>query len=189
MTRKTPTPQAGQGAPKTIRLGPKRPSGRPSGYSQELADRICLLISEGKSLRAICERDDMPSRRAVFTWLMRHDDFASRYARARELQADLLFDEILEIADDTSKDFVETTIGEGITVRRADHEHINRSRLRVDTRKWMAAKLAPKKYGERVTQEISGLDGAPLAPTIILTGRPEPAPAPEAVAGVRDKRH
>ena len=71
--------------------------------------------------------------------------------RAREAQADALFDECLEIADDTSGDLTtkESTNEDGTPVLVVNHEHINRSRLRVDTRKWLVAKLAPKKYGER----------------------------------------
>jgi hypothetical protein len=188
VARKTPKPSAGKKAPEIDKAEPKRSVGRPFGYSNELADQICMLIAEGRSLRSICRREDMPERRTVLRWLQRHEEFCRQYARARELQADWLFDEILEIADDSSRDFVPTQIAEGVAVNRVDHEHIHRSRLRVDTRKWMVARLAPKKYGDRIAQEISGFDGAPLSPTIILTGRPEAAPEPQVMAG-EDRRH
>ena len=75
-----------------------------------------------------------------------------QYARAREEQADKLFREIIEIADDASGDYVTTSDGKRIV----DHENIQRSRLRVDARKWAAARLAPKKYGDRVEHDVRG---------------------------------
>jgi len=121
-------------------------------YSQDIADAICEQIADGKSLRAICEQEGMPTRATVFRWLgdERFILFRDRYARAREAQADVLFDEIKEIADDTRGD---TIVGEDGTAS-ADHEWIARARLRVDARKWMAGKLRPKVYGDRL--DISG---------------------------------
>lgn len=121
-------------------------SGRPSTYSKALAATICERLSDGESLRAICRNPDMPSRDSVFRWLRVHPEFSDQYARARELQADALADEILAIADDGSRDYVIDEDG----IKRVDHEHIQRSRLRVDARKWYAAKLAPKKYGDKI---------------------------------------
>jgi len=111
--------------------------------------------------------------------------------RAREEQADRLFEECLAIADDTTGDVV--MVGKGGQVERVDHGNIQRSRLRVDTRKWMAGKLAPKKYGDRVTHEQQQLDadGKPMIPTftINVSGYAEPPPAPEATPRVKDTRH
>jgi hypothetical protein len=86
----------------------------------------------------------MPSQTAVFNWLAKYPDMLEKYARARESQADVLFDEILEIADEGKRD---TYIDEN-GVERTDHDVVARSRLRVDARKWMAGKLRPKKYGD-----------------------------------------
>jgi hypothetical protein len=163
MTRKIPKPRTSKKSPQTEKAEAKRPVGRPSAYNSALASEICTLIAEGLSLRAICKRDGMPSRSAVFAWLIKHEDFVGQYALARELQADWLFDEILEIADDAMNDFVTHQTAEGVTVNRVDHEHIQRARLRVDTRKWMAGKLAPKKYGDQITQRMVGADGGPVA--------------------------
>jgi hypothetical protein len=96
--------------------------------------------------------------------------------RAREAQTDKLFEECLEIADDTSGDYIEKKNDDGSTFWAVDHENIQRSKLRIDTCKWMAGKLAPKKYGEKVTQEIGGSGGGPL---VIVTGVPR---AGEAIA-------
>ena len=124
-------------------------------FTQEIADTICGRIAEGESLRAICLSDDMPGRTTVFKWLLNHPDFANQYARARELQADTLFEEILEIADDRSGD-VKVIGRDGEEREVCDTEFVQRSRLRVDARKWMAGKMAPKKYGDKVDVNHQG---------------------------------
>ena len=94
-----------------------------------------------------------------------------RYTRAREAQADKFFREIIEIADDASGDYV--TTGDGMTI--VDHENIQRSRLRVDARKWAAARLAPKKYGDHISHDVKG-SGANFQPAILIQigdGAPE----------------
>lgn len=98
----------------------------------------------------------MPSKSAVFKWLAQRKDFADQYARAREAQADALFDEILGIADDGKND---TYTDEEGNVR-TNQDVIARSRLRVDARKWMAGKLRPKVYGEKL--ELAGDPQAPI---------------------------
>jgi len=135
--------------------------GRHSEFSQEIADRICERIACGESLRAICKSDDFPAMATIFRWLAdtANESFREQYARARETQADTLFDEILEIADDGSQDYKTVQRGEE-TVEVVDQEHIQRSRLRVDARKWMAGKLKPKVYGDKL--ELAGNKDAPL---------------------------
>src|SRR5260370_40206331 len=91
-------------------------------------------------------------------------DFRDQYARAREEQADKLFREIIEIADDASGDYVTTSDGKTIV----DHENIQRSRLRVDARKWAAARLAPKKYGDHISHDVNR-PGANFHPAILIT--------------------
>jgi hypothetical protein len=122
---------------------------RPSDYTQEIADLLCEGISDGRSLRDICAAEDMPARSTVFRWLSLHKEFSDQYARAKEAQADILFDEVLSIADqyDSAAD-------------KLDVDHIQRARLRIDARKWMAGKLRPKKYGEKL--ELAGDPDAPL---------------------------
>lgn len=129
--------------------------GRPSIFSQELVDLICDRISNGESLRKICRDDEMPNFVTIFRWLDKYPAFCKQYTRAREIQADTMAEEILEIADDGKQD----VYIDGDGKERVDNEVIARSRLRVDARKWLASKMAPKKYGERVAQEISGPDG------------------------------
>jgi len=107
---------------------------------------ICARIAAGESLNAICKSDGMPRLTAVYAWLAEHEDFAKMYARAREEQADTLADEIVAIADDGSNDTYTDENG----FEHVNQENIQRSKLRVDARKWVAAKLKPRKYGERV---------------------------------------
>ncbi len=137
--------------------------GRPSEFTQEIADRICEGIADGKSLRSICLAEDMPNKATVFRWLAAHTAFSDQYARAREAQADTLADELTDIADDSARDFIQTENGPAYNA-----EHVNRSRLRVDTRKWIASKLKPKKYGEKVQQELSGPSGGPIEAKIVI---------------------
>lgn len=138
--------------------------GRPSDFSQGLADHICERIADGESLRAICNAEDMPNKATIFRWLSANQAFSDQYARARETQADSLFDEILSIADDGHNDWMERNYGEE-TRWVENGEALRRSQLRVDARKWMAGKLRPKKYGEKVTQEHTGENGGPLVVT------------------------
>ena len=119
--------------------------GRPSDYTDELADRICSELSDGKSMRTVCSPDNMPDKATVFRWIRTRGEFRNQYARAKEESADALTDEMLDIADDTANDYIKTD-EEGI---RLNPENIQRSRVRIDTRKWLASKLKPKKYGDK----------------------------------------
>lgn len=137
------------------------PQGRPSDYREETAFIICARMAEGESLRSICRDEGMPDKATVFRWLAKHESFRDQYAKAMEARAETLADEIVDIADDGSNDWIERNDPENPGYRE-NGEAIQRSRLRVDARKWVASKLLPKKYGERVTQEISGPDGKPV---------------------------
>ncbi len=122
--------------------------GRPSLYTDKLAAKICRRLAEGESLRAICADKAMPGISTVMGWLFdgNHNGFSEQYARAREAQAEIRADEIVDIADDDTNDFTADKDGKLV----ANSEHIQRSRLRVDARKWIAAKLLPKRYGDKL---------------------------------------
>lgn len=139
-------------------MGKYVPTGRASTFTKEKGEEICLKIIEGLSVRKICEEPGMPNQSTVYDWLLRDEIFAEQYARAREIQADNIFEEILEISDDSAQDTFVDAEGN----RKTDHEVVSRSRLRVDARKWMAGKLAPKKYSDKLISEISGPDGGPI---------------------------
>ena len=127
----------------------KKPTGRPSTFTQDVADKICERLIEARSLRSICQDDDMPSVTTVMKWLTQFPAFAEQYTRARELQADAIFDEILDIADDGSNDWMVARDKDGQTGWKENGEALQRSRLRIDSRKWMAGKLRPKKYSDK----------------------------------------
>ena len=137
-------------------LNGKRPVGRPSKRSRIIEDEICTRLAQGESLTSICDDDHMPCRDTIFAWLLNEeidgeDRFSDRYARARQLQAEAMADDILAIADDGRNDTYEDKDGNVLT----DNDVIQRSRLRVDTRKFLMAKLLPKKYGDRPEQNIN----------------------------------
>jgi len=169
MTRRTNTNQS-KSKPANSKIG------RPSSYAKAVGTAICERLSQGESLRRICSDKDMPGKSTVMRWLADKDllGFRDQYARARELQADYWAEEIIEIADDGTNDYVERANKDGSTSKAVDSEHINRSRLRVDTRKWLMARLAPKKYGDRVTAEHSGLDGTPIRHHVDIAFIPAP---------------
>ena len=129
-----------------------------SSFTQEMADIICEKIAKGESLRKICLDKDTPSHTTILKWLREIDGFASQYARAREDQAEFYLDEIIAISDESSQDKIANEDG----TERTDSEAIQRSKLRVDTRKWAMAKLAPKKYGDKIQQEIVGANGGAI---------------------------
>jgi len=135
---------------------PKEPKkmGRPIVITEEVVARICEEIStKPVSLKTICTPKDMPAVSTVWDWIRKDQDFSDRYARAKEAQANLLAEEILAIADDNRGD-EETRFdqdGQAYTVE--NKEYVNRSRLRIDARKWLAAKLLPKRFGDKVEIE------------------------------------
>lgn len=142
--------------------------GRPSEYSQEVVDRICEEIATtSKSLRTICAPDDMPSVRTILNWLNTKPDFLLQYERAKQEQADFMSEEMLEIADDGSNDFMTIVKGDQ-TYEVENKEWTSRSKLRVDTRKWLASKLKPKKYGDKL--DVTS-DGEKLQQEIIVKGQ------------------
>jgi hypothetical protein len=114
-----------------------RGRGRPSTYSLELAAEICAWIASGQSLKSFCKQPDAPSLSTVYQWRAAHKEFADLYAHAREDQAEALADEMLDIADDSTLD-------------------PNDRRIRIDARKWIASKLKPRTYGDRVQTEVGG---------------------------------
>jgi len=138
--------------------------GRPTKYSPELAELICNTIatSANKSIVKLCEENEQfPDYTTIKRWLRdeSHAEFRTLYAQAKEDQAEMLAEEIIAIADDSSNDEITTEDGRTIENR----EFINRSKLRVDARKWVAAKLLPRKYGDRNQIEFPDKDGNPQA--------------------------
>lgn len=129
--------------------------GHPTLYSAELAAAICAGLAEGRSLRAVCNDDDMPAMSTVFLWLGQDDkaEFLEQYTRAREQRVDAMFEDMQEIADEARLDYVETRDKAGNPKLILNTENISRSKLRIETRQWMLARMAPKKYGDKMQVE------------------------------------
>lgn len=125
-------------------------------YTPELADRICAEIIDGKSVRTICKMEGMPSKRTIMYWLRIHAEFKKLYDIACVERSEAYAEEIVDIADDGSNDWMERELDNGKSVTVVDHEHIQRSRLRVEARKWICAKMKPRKYGEKIELEHTG---------------------------------
>lgn len=147
----TPTPEKkGTWGGKRENTGGKRTgAGRPSSFSWEIAKEICVRIADGEMLTSICSDVHMPSRSTVNQWLLfdgdpQHDEFKKVYGRAKEIQADTLFDETLDIADDTARDW--KMVGKNKDVPTPDSEVVNRSKLRAEVRFKIAGYLNPMKY-------------------------------------------
>lgn len=135
----------------------EKKTGRPTDFSEKIVDQICERISEGESLRTICADDNMPTKTTVFRWLAKEEnkEFRDQYARAREIQAENLAEEMFEIADDGTNDWM--TIGRGDNKYEIENKEVtNRSKLRVETRKWYLSKILPKKYGDKLDVAHSG---------------------------------
>ena len=125
-------------------------TGRPEIYTNDLANAICTEIAtSSRSLRTICNAEGMPSVSTILNWLRDKPDFLAQYTRAKEEQADYMQEEMVDIADDGSNDFMTIVKGDQeYTVE--NKEWTSRSKLRVETRKWIASKLKPKKYGDKI---------------------------------------
>lgn len=116
-------------------------AGRPTKFTEAFANNICERIMNGESLREICLSDNMPKRTTVHRWLSENEVFQNQYARARDTQADTLADDIIAISDTAT-----------------DKDSAAAAKVRVDARKWVAAKLKPKRYGDKLDldQTIDG---------------------------------
>lgn len=126
-------------------------AGRPSDYTTETAELICMRLSEGESLRSVCSDEGMPSKQSVLRWLTKHEEFRCQYVRAKEQGAEALAEEMFDIADDGANDWMEKKDKDGEAIGwQLNGEHVRRSQLRIDTRKWYLSKIMPKKYGEKV---------------------------------------
>ena len=136
------------------------PGGRPTKYNEKLASHICKLRSEGKSLRAIARMPSMPAMSTIMKWLNQKLQFAEQYAKACEADADLAFDELVDLAD------------------KATAKNVQAVKLAIDTRKWVLSKRLPKKYGDRMGLELSGKDGEGIDFRVTFVD-PDPEEDPE----------
>ena len=129
-------------------------------YDKSICEDIFKRLSQGETLRAICKSDEKyPDESTIRLWIRKDPELFKEYAAARDIGLDCIADKIISIAADGSNDFhIDPATGK----QKLDKDHVNRSRLLVDTLKWYLCKQAPKRYGERITQEITGKDGQAL---------------------------
>jgi len=121
-------------------------AGRPTDYTPAMADDICARLVDGESLRAVCRSESMPNVATVMRWIGDHERFREQYAKATEERAAGMFEDMLDIADSVDQ----------------DSACVAKARLQVDTRKWALSRMNPKKYGDKLTQELTGADGGPI---------------------------
>jgi len=114
--------------------------GRPTDYTEELADNICSLIAGGSNLNKICSDDDMPNRSTVYEWFRKHESFSTNYVRAREDRADYRFDRVDEVIKDLRADVIDAS----------------QARVELDAIKWQTGKEKPKQYGDKLDVEHGG---------------------------------
>lgn len=147
-----------QEKPKRGLLGSPRPTnrvGRPSNYSHDIAVAVCEHIANGMTLAQISKLPGMPRMHLIFRWLANDQQFRQIYDRAQIERAEKLADEILDIADNGANDWMDNNDPKNPGYK-FNQEHWQRSKLRVETRKWIASKMLPKKYGDHSSFEISG---------------------------------
>ncbi len=149
-------------------------NGRPTLYTEKLADTICERLAGGESMRSVSRDEKMPAMSTLFKWLREIESFSQQYAKAKTESADALVEDMLDIADNGTNDWMETHAPneDDAPGYRVNGEHIQRSKLRVDVRKWAASKLKPKKYGEKLE-----LSGDPERPVRVITGEMTPEQA------------
>ena len=136
----------------------KRPLGNQTTYTPEIADEVCRRLADGETLPQICRDEHIPAASTIRGWALDdREDFAARYARARDLGLDAMADETIEIADDSRNDWIERETAAGRLVRVVDVEAVQRSRVRIDARRWLLSKLKPERYGDSL-KLTGGLD-------------------------------
>jgi hypothetical protein len=127
----------------------KRAANGGIAFTSRIADDICALISDGQSLQTISEMPGFPTRRSMRRWLSEHPDFERDYEIARRQRTDNLIDEAIAIAD---------------TVDGSDNAAVQKARLQIETRRWLASKLLPERFGDKLVTEVTGKDGTALIP-------------------------
>jgi hypothetical protein len=143
--------------------------GRPTLYTPELADTVLARLAAGETLKSICRFDGIPSEATVRGWALDdREGFAARFARAREIGAYSMADELLEISDDGRNDWVANNDPDNPGYA-LNGENVQRSKLRADSRKWLMSKVLPKVFGDRQQLEHTGVGGVPMVPILNVT--------------------
>lgn len=171
----------------SVRTG--KPNGRPSKFTQEIADEFCRRLTNGESARTICKSEHMPDVVTVMSWLLKPEfaQFRQQYKEAREMQAELYADEIADIARNGLRTEVKTTKrvlvnGEMVVVEDSvkEHDNVQRAALIISTAQWTAARLRPKVYGDFVKKDVTDeADGESATKVVHHDAPPDPLLKPK----------
>nr|WP_324292819.1 terminase small subunit protein [uncultured Cohaesibacter sp.] len=145
----------------------KKKPRQPYVLSKAKWQEILAEIMEGQSLNSICKREGMPKAATVYKALAKDPEKQKEYTLACDIRLETRLDEIIDIADDGSNDWMERKTKSGDVITVVDHEHVTRSKLRIEARQWEAAKLKPKKYGvpaQMVLVKDADEEGGPAKP-------------------------
>ena len=150
-------------------VNPNNPKGRPELYTEEIGAYICREIAQGRTITKICKETNIPSLPTVMNWLnqlhpLYKESFLNSYKQAREIQAEIFADQTNDIADDGENDTYVGIDSKGRKIVKVNTDHIQRSKLRVENRRWLAAHLLPRKFSDRV--QLTGKDDQPLMPVV-----------------------
>lgn len=135
--------------------------GRPSDYTKETAEKLCEILSQGKSLRTACLKDDMPSIATVFKWMRDYPEFLKQYEQAKVESSEALNEVILDLGDEA------INMSQGVDPK-VSNAVVSAYKLKADNLKWYMSKMKPKKYGDKIDHTTNGKD----LPTPILHGLP-----------------
>jgi hypothetical protein len=131
-----------------------------------ILNEIFDFIEDGLSLRKSLNQVKISSK-TFYEWIDGDDEKVKQYARACEERAEAILDEMINIVDDSDNDVTEIDLGDGLISTKVNSEHIQRSRLRYDARKWLVSKLNPKKYGDKIDVTTNGKEITSVTRTII----------------------
>lgn len=134
-------------------------TGRPSDYTEEMALAICERLAVGESLSSVCRDDGFPAKTSVLRWLSRHESFRTQYRYAKEASQDAVAEEIFDILDEMPMEKPDGGM---------DAAAVTWAKNRADARKWYLSKIAPKKYGDKIEQTLTGADGGPIKTETVL---------------------
>jgi len=144
----------------------KNKGGRPTDYTTDLADAICERLAIGESMRSVARDESMPAMTTLFRWLREKEGFKQQYEIAKIESADAMSEDCIDIADNIDGQPVMADgiplVVEGEMVKVIDSVSVQHAKLKVDTRKWLMSKMKPKKYGDKIAQELTGADGGPI---------------------------
>lgn len=151
---------------KVTTIAPARETKPRIVFSEGLLSTILDRVATGEPLSKVCSSAEMPTRKSFFEWVANDDTIKNRYEVAIQMRAELLAEDIIAISDEV---VLETKYdGEDVKIV-MDATAVARNRLRVDARKWLASKMAPKKYGDKTTQEIVGANGGPVQQNLTVS--------------------